>query len=29
MRQPPYAIRRDPTPEELIERELDEAFGFD
>ena len=26
---PDYAIRRDPTPEELIIAELDKAFGFD
>ncbi|MBQ9646159.1 MAG: hypothetical protein IJV24_07370 [Prevotella sp.] len=26
---PEYAIKHDPTPEELLEQELDEAFGFD
>lgn len=26
---PEYAIHRDPTLDELIDRELDEAFGFD
>lgn len=26
---PEYAAIRDPTPDELLERELDEAFGFD